>query len=193
VSAAKSAPTTEHRNEAWLSKSAAARFLGVSERQIERREQQGYIEKRVLPRDPHESMARVEYSRADLEALKAGKPNMYAREVSNIIDRSRPVNETGKLGDLAHPLSQTALAIRGRPAGVDGFAALAAHLARLSAAYAPAEAVPWLSLRDAAKYSGLPRRYLLDAARDGALFARDVSVGGARSRWMFNREALGRL
>ena len=54
-----------------MSKKYAAMMLGVSLRQIERRESQGYIEKRKAERRMGESTARSEYSRADIEALKA--------------------------------------------------------------------------------------------------------------------------
>jgi hypothetical protein len=65
-------------------------------RQLERRAQQGYIEKKLGERAPTERNAPVFYSRADIAALKAGKPNMYAREVppAKTEQRAAPVPQT---------------------------------------------------------------------------------------------------
>jgi hypothetical protein len=64
-------------------------------------------------------------------------------------------------------------------------------LAALARAFpAPAPVVrPWLTLREADAYSGLPAPYLLAQARAGAPFARNVGQG-TRPRWRFNRDAL---
>lgn len=177
--------------EEWIPKAAAAKLLGVSLRQLERREQKGYIEKKQLPRLPTESTARVLYSRADLVALRAGKPNVHAR----VVDDSGPDPEASAEPAVSNGAAPTlALVRRAAPAGTekDPFAALAAHLARLSAAYpAPPVAKPWLSIDEAVEYSGLPRSWLVAQARAGAAFAIDVASGGARQIWRFNREALG--
>jgi hypothetical protein len=73
----------------------------------------------------------------------------------------------------------------------DPFAGLAAHLARLAAAFPAAQAKPWLTLDEAAEYSGLPRAWLIAQARAGAL--RAVNVGqGTKEFWRFNREGLAK-
>ena len=48
---------------------------------------------------------------------------------------------------------------------------------------------PWLGVKDAAEYSGLPAAWLIEQARAGLI--RAVNVGsGAREYWRFNRAAL---
>lgn len=164
----------------WLPVQAAADWLGVSVRQVQNRAAQGEIEKRVLPKAPHERAARVEYRRRDLDRIKAG---------------FRSQTPAGP----APPV--TAVAVR-PPAAVAPFAALAdstaaseafeaihrgaLHLAALAAALPPAG--KWLTLKEAAEYSGLPARWLRAAARAGKLRAQNV--GEKRERWMFPREGL---
>jgi hypothetical protein len=52
----------------WIVKREAARYLRVSLRQVERLAADGVIRKIVLPRQPHESSAKVIYAREDVEA-----------------------------------------------------------------------------------------------------------------------------
>jgi hypothetical protein len=166
----------------WIPKSAAAKLLGVSLRQVERREQNGYIEKRIEPRLAHESMGRVLYSRSDVIALKSGKPNIHAREV--------PISESQPGGEKSAGAGR-ALAVVARKA--DPFAGLPAFLAQLGAAY-PAPAAPrlWLTLEEAAEHSGLPASWLKRRAEDGSIDA--LNVGTAKAcRWRFNRDALGKI
>lgn len=170
----------------WLSKSEAAAFLGVSPRQIERREAQGYLTKRLAERRMGESVARAEYSRADCEALKAEKPNIYAREVLPELVVSQksdiPANGAGK-----------ALAVVTAPGLVGAPAHVAAFWQSLYAAATatPPEPKPWLTLAEAVEYSGLPAAYLVAAARKGTF--RSINVGtGAREFWRFNREGLAK-
>jgi hypothetical protein len=185
-------PAPKPALEEWIPKAAAAKLLGVSLRQIERRERDGFIEKRTLPRLATESTGRVLYSRADLVALKAGRPNTHARAVAPDpeSDTDQPVSERLNASQNGKP---TALAlVRNAPA--DPFAGLAAHLARLATAFPtsmPPAPKPWLTLEEACEYSGLPRGYLLKRAREGWDAAVDVSTGGAHQFWRFNRAALG--
>jgi hypothetical protein len=139
-------------NGEWVNKTEAAEILGVSVRQVEIRAAKGEVRKQVLPKKPNERAARVEYLREDLEAIRAGKPNR----------RGEPTPEPVALAVVA-------------PAG-DPFAGLAAHLAALSRAFPPpVETRPWLSLTEAAAWSGLPAAWLLAKAREGSPFA--VNVG----------------
>jgi hypothetical protein len=52
----------------WIVKKEAARYLRVSLRQVERLAAIGAIRKIVLPRQPHESSAKVIYAREDVVA-----------------------------------------------------------------------------------------------------------------------------
>lgn len=82
------------------------------------------------------------------------------------------------------------------PAAPDPFAGLAAHLAKLAAAFpAPAPVVkPWLTVDEAAEVSGLPQAWLLKQARKnghGAKCIVAMNVGTEkRAVWRFSREAL---
>lgn len=192
----------------WLSKAHAAKFLGVSLRQIERREAQGAIEKRTLPRLATESTGRVLYSRADLVALKNGTPNTHARAVDpepEESDTSQAVSERLNPSQNGNP---TALAVvqssASRIRELEGWAAkneslmvvqdrLIEVLSKTPTLPAPAAPAPkpWLTLEEAVEYSGLPRGYLLKRAREGWDAAVDVSTGGAHQFWRFNRAALG--
>jgi hypothetical protein len=72
-------PTTKP-TAAWIPKAAAAKLLNVSTRQIERRQRDGAIQKQTT------ATGQVLYSRADVEALKAGSPRAHPR----VVDAKQP-------------------------------------------------------------------------------------------------------
>ena len=168
------------KNEDWLPKAAAAKLLGASPRQLERRQAQGYIEKKLGERKPTDRSAPVFYSRADILAFKSGTPNMHAREVS---DDEKP--ELAKKSNLESSPS-AALAVRRDSRGPDPWDILAAHLAKLGALYpSPAMPGPFVGLADAVTLSGMPASWLLAQARAGVTWA--VNVGtGKREFWRFS-------
>jgi hypothetical protein len=138
----------------WVSKIEAAKMLGVRERQVEKRAQQGWIQLRYLPRLPTERSRRVQYWRADIEALLAGTPNQYGEAVSS--EPSAP--------EVRAP-RPVALSVRPAPphgtatahAQVDFFAGLAVKLAGLSELalkYGPPQTKAWLTFSEAIEYSG---------------------------------------
>lgn len=168
----------------WIPIAEAAQLLGVTPRQVQRREQAGNIEKRFGPRIGSAG-APVLYSRADIEALKAGMPNVHAREVD------------------AHPQSDragksTALALAGAPDATVALARITpseilkslAELINAARNVPPLEPKPWLTLEEAVEYSGLPGSFLLAKAREGASFAMDVASKGDRQHWRFSRDGL---
>ena len=116
----------------WLPKPAAAKLLGVAVRQLERRTRQGYIESRREERQINQTTAPVVYSRVDILALKAGKPNIHAREVpvepESHDDYFRESIDAPKLQPAAGgpAAKSTALAVRD---AADPFAGLAVKLA----------------------------------------------------------------
>lgn len=188
-------PTPKPALEEWIPKTAAAKLLGVSLRQIERREKDGFLEKRTLPRLATESTGRVVYSRADLLALKAGTPNTHARAVQDVVDPEasplQPVVSNGGAGGGGGSNGKALALVRnGSYAQRDYVAAFDAIVGSLRAATPPAPK-PWLTVDEAVEYSGLPRGYLLKRAREGWDAAVDVSTGGAHQFWRFNRAALG--
>jgi hypothetical protein len=177
----------------WLLKEDAAKLLGVATRQVERRARQGFIETKRLPRGINETTARVVYLRADLVAIKAGKPNVHAVAVSEKPEQSHDEYFT-ESRDLARKPESTTGAVALRPGSDDPFEALAAKLAGLAsfaAQYAKPDVKPWLTLAEAVEYSGLPSHHLVEQARAGLI--RAVNVGqGTREFWRFNREALAK-
>jgi Helix-turn-helix domain len=167
-------------NEAWLSKADAARVLGVSVRQLELKTAQGLIRKETLPKKPNERAARVVYSREDLDAIKAGKPNNHAGEVKTA--PMAPDWFDGRRLTAAETRRQLEARARGEYDPIYKLAGLVAQAAKV-------DPKPWLTLAEAAEYSGLPATWLVEQARAGKL--RAVNVGhGAREFWRFNREGL---
>lgn len=150
------------RDDEWIPKADAAKRLGISIRQIENLTAKGRIRKRKMAKAAWEKTGRVVYAAADIEAIRSGERPAPAALV---------------------PVAPAAPAPAGSPG--EPVAALAA-LAR--ALGLPAPGKPWLSLREAADYSGLPARWLREAARAGKLRAQNV--GEKRERWMFPREGL---
>lgn len=173
----------------WIPVAEAAHLLGVTPRQVQRREQAGNIEKRFGPRIGSAG-APVLYSREDIEALKAGKPNVHARAVEpdhsgGLTEMARGAGKSTALALSSHDTT-TALA---RVTSSEVLKSLA-ELITAARAGPPLEAKPWLTLAEAVEYSGLPEKFLLSRARDGAAFAIDVGAGGDRSYWRFSRDGL---
>jgi hypothetical protein len=178
-----------HPNNAeWLSKRDAARLLGVGERQIERQAAAGKIRTRREPRQPHQTAAPVLFSREDVEAIKAGTPNYYP------VVEKRPAAGSNDAGAVAsgEPETQESKAILPAAPAAPAGAALE-RLAQLLAAPPAPPAKPWLSISEAAAFSGLPAAFLRRHAPDLAPigYAVDVSRGG-RPRWRILRAALER-
>jgi hypothetical protein len=163
--------------DAWLGKAEAADFLGVSVRQIEYRAARGEIRKREMPKARHERAARVVYSREDLDAIRQGEPKQYGP----VMTPSAPVPAAVAALDISRPFS-TASGVLALPAAL---------IDALRERREPAPVLkPWLSLTDAAEYSGLPASFLLAQARQGAPWA--INVGqGSKAHWRFNRDGLG--
>ncbi len=230
----------------WIGKQEAATMLNVQPRQVERRAQQGRIERRLLPRVAGEKAARVVYSRDDIERLQneehaermaARAEELAARPPAEDVDPSQwvPKLEAAKIINLSvrqveHLAAKGELRKRTLPKALSERAArvayyrpdlediLSGNRKNPAVPFAPAAAPPagvlalpaalidalrerrepapapkpWLSLADAAEWSGLPASFLLAKARAGAAFA--VNVGqGSRDFWRFNRDALAGL
>lgn len=169
--------------EQWITKDEAARLLGVNPRQVQQRAAHGYIEKRVLPRLPTERQGRVEYSRVDVDALKAGKPNMHATQVDDV----GPLAPSGEgTRDLA--LFHGAAPLR-RSSGLGAPLEMIRGLAEIAAALqppAPAAPKAWLTLGEAAAYSGLTPATIEELVRDRQVFA----IGRGPKTWRIQRAGL---
>ncbi len=72
------------RRREWLTKREAARFLGVSERQIERHAARGRLRVQHQKREAHQRAARVMFMREDLEAIARDQPNNYRSDVPEV-------------------------------------------------------------------------------------------------------------
>lgn len=169
----------------WLPKLNAAEVLGISARQLERLAAKGQIETQLTARERGRGKLAL-YARADLEAILAGHPNSHAVPVDQEADGNAPA---GAL--QLNPAQPAAPAVAVRKTG--GEAMAVSFLQQLAASFAPAAPCkPWLTLAEAAEYSGLPAAWLRRQARAGAACA--VNVGSPASpRWRFSRELLGDL
>lgn len=159
---------TQEKQE-WMLKEDAAKFLGTNTRSVERRARQGTVQKRCLPRLPHERQARVVYLRSDLEAILKGEARAPERELPG----------EGRT-------QTTALALMGTGGKMDPWRGLAAHLAHLSAAYTHPVTKAWLGLDEAAEYSGLPRRIIAELVSTSQI----DSIGRGPKTWRIRRASL---
>jgi excisionase family DNA binding protein len=160
-----------------LSKREVIDFLGKSKRTIETYIADGRLPCRYF-NGPNGKQA--EFDRADAERLKRDLDEPMVRAVTV---KETAQNFTGAaVTKIASPVAAASAA------GADRLQQLLAAVLEGRLVERPK---PWLTLDEAAEYSGLPRAWLLVQARSGAL--RAVNVGqGSRERWRFNREALKR-
>ncbi|MBV9448540.1 MAG: hypothetical protein JO345_21860 [Streptosporangiaceae bacterium] len=158
-----------------MTKAEACRLLGVSERQVERRAKAGMIRRRTEPRRPDQFAAPVLFSRADIDAVKNGAPNFHA-----VVENAPEAAVASKQAD------QTAATARRDPSS---------ELERILLGLGAARLIPlpgsklWLTLEEAADYSGLPVRWLRTAAADASIVALNVGTS-RRRRWLVSRDAL---
>jgi hypothetical protein len=168
----------------WITAEEAAALLGVNLRQVQKRARAGYIEKRRLPRLPTESAGRVEYSRADIDALLAGTPN-----------HCEPVAASGQRPGASTP----------PPTPGNGKSALARIPAEFPDLWLRPQLAPgpwplappraWLTLPEAAAYSGLPEVTIVSLTRGGMIRAidqwgQDVGQGTHRASYRVSRASL---
>jgi hypothetical protein len=128
------------------------------------------------------------FRRADVEALRAELDTPTLRAVvpnRNHSDARSVINSHSDGGP-------STIQKYGAPPASDPTAfavALATSIRAALGVEAPPRVKPWLDLKSAVDYSGLPSSYLVQAARTGTI--RAVNVGnGAREFWRFNRDAL---
>jgi hypothetical protein len=170
----------------WLNKRDAAALLKVNPRQVERRVEAGQIKKQVIPRKPWQHANPVVFSRADIEAILRGEPNQYAVIVKK--PKSVVAAEGESMQAVQAVEEKAVVHANGAPSLPVASVPWRDLLAGLASS---AKEKPWLSLTEAAEYTGLPLRWLRDRARAGAVHAHNVGL--KRERWMFNREALGKI
>ncbi len=148
----------------WITPKKAAEALGVSERSVYNlceANKLGYEVQRVKGRKPFRMV-----NAADVE-------RMIGSQVRPMLVSEAPAT--------------TAPAVQERTFE-DGARLMATILKSRELSAAPK---PWLTLDEAAEYSGLPKAYLLTLARGGCDLARNVGTE-KRASWRFNRDALAR-
>lgn len=158
-----------------MSKPEVCEYLGKSKRTVETFISKGRLGVGYF-QGPNGKTA--VFKRSEVEALKV--------DIDTPMYRAVPAHDTVIPGSMA--LVPTPAA----DSRVDSFAAaLFAHFeaGRLSAPVLK----PWLTLKEAADYSGLPKRWLLKQARAGIYLEHgSLNVGTEKNpEWRFNRDALG--
>lgn len=160
----------------WISKKQAAEILGVNPRQIEKRAEKGWIDKRYPPRRPHETHARVEYRRADVHAIRDGKPNHC--EALELI----PKPSSNGTADLARIRENV---LPGATRAAQELLGLMAPVFRmLQVTHRPPRA--WLTLEEAVEYSGLPSPFLAELLRSSQV----DNIGRGPKTWRVRRASL---
>lgn len=174
------ATSNGHGAREWISKEEAAELLSVKPRQVEKRAAEGYLEKRTLPRQPHEKQARVEYKRADVDAILDGKPNQYGKPM-------RPEMPEAPSGDGTADLARFRAAAPPMPILPDP-GSIIHFLATLARVLPPPRREPraWLTLAEAVEYCGLPAAELERLLREGLVY----SFGRGPKTWRIQRAAL---
>jgi hypothetical protein len=166
----------------WMTKEEALAALKFTERSLNRRVADGFIRKKPLPRQPGMKAAPVAYMRQDVEAILAGKAAQHAVVM----------NPPRAVASAAPATMPAAVAVS--EAQSEAFRAFAEYLAHLTdqleqlqpAAPPPA---PWLTLAEAAEYSGLPKAWLRRAAEAGSVEV--LNVGTEKQKiWRFHRDSL---
>jgi hypothetical protein len=169
----------------WVPKKEAAELLGCSVRWLERIAARGHLRVETHARARGRGRMAV-YAKADLDAWLAGEPNSHAVEVAPAPAAGSNAADTVALAPNGAGKSAPGMG----PGVAQGVAlALGAIAAQKPAAAPPVK--PWLTLREAAEYSGLPVTYLVRQAKNGADFVRNVGTE-AGPRYRFNRDALAR-
>jgi hypothetical protein len=173
----------------WPTQTEAAIQLGTGERTIRRWMDAGRLKSALRPVLGRKPLVIVDPEDVAKLRLERQPTVVVVRE-----DNNPPANPTETSHD-EYFIESREIAPRGR----DPFAGLAAHLAKLATLYPPTPK-PWLTLKEAAEFSGLPQSFLLemalsgvDALRPGGGAVIAVNVGTLKqARWRFNREALAR-
>jgi hypothetical protein len=170
---------TKTAPDPWMYAEEVCKVLKVKLRQVQQRAAQGYIETHQLPRKPTERQGRTLYRRADVEALKAGKPNMHAVEVEMPAKtQALPARAETKALARRPPLSPSIAEL----SGIGGVLTLREFLQETR----PREPKAWLTLDEAAAYSGLPR-ILLEVE---IWHNRIVTLGRGPKTWRIQRASL---
>jgi excisionase family DNA binding protein len=168
MSSASSAPS------AWLSQKEAAEALGVTDRTVRRLCADGKLGSRVQPVLGRKPVVMVD--QRDVDRILGERVRPLAVVSTERMPEPWPVRSLSELPDHGKALTPLAQIV------ADAIRSLAA----------PASPKPWLTLDEAVEFSGLPRAYLVRAARNGAAFAKDVSASDKRAAWRFSREGLAR-
>jgi len=155
----------------WITPDEAAKSLGLSIRRVLEYATAGEL------RTQKNGRGRL-INFSDVEKLKRAREEKRQGEMQRAAASTSGESKAG-LNGITHALTTTVQALVDRTRH-SGEPAIAQPQPRIK---------PWLTLIEAAEYTGLPASYLLKQAKYGALDARDVGPrpGG---RWRFSRHSL---
>jgi hypothetical protein len=169
---------TQPAEEVWITKKQTAEILGVGAREVERMAKNGRIHKLYQPPNRKEDRryGQVLYLQTDVRVIE--QERLYG------VRSSAPLPPQAALA-LA-PISQAQARVA--DAQVDAWHGLAAHLAKLSAAFPTPKPQPraWLTLEEAVDYCGLPLAELERLLREGLIY----SFGRGPKTWRIQRASL---
>lgn len=156
--------------ESWLTKQQAAQVLGVAEKTIDRMAKAGELHKEILKRPRQAPIVvfhpgDVNRAKAAREAQQSPAPFVMSEKESGLsADVSgRPVS------DVSRSMSEVSV-----PWSDSWIRDMSTRLSNLSKIF-PAEPTNlWLTLQEAADYSGLPAAVLVDFINSGRLPALDI-------------------
>ncbi len=173
----------------WISKQEAAVLLDVNVRQIEKRVLAGYISKRYQPRLRGQGTARVEVLRADVLALIDGTHPKLSEPMPKLASRDANIDGPQSISDRpARALEALEALERYVARQTPRMQALAlatadpvsperlGHLQDLEATALATKSLAaraWLTLPEAAEYSGLPEDTLWTIVMGGGIDAVD--------------------
>ena len=178
------AAVLQHSQE-WIPSLEAAHILGIGERELQRKAKRypKQLTRKTQRLGPQRQLSAL-YLRSDLMAFR----DRQAKGIDPAsAERLIPGETEGAdVPDAAVPPTGESLALERLNTG-DPLTRLAELLARLSAHYQP-QPKPWMTLSEAAEYSGLPKGYLLGLCRQNKL---GTDVGRRRGgRFRISRKQL---
>jgi len=167
-------PQTQH--DEWIDSEKACKILGLKLRAFQRKVQSGFVRRQILPPSADHNRQQALYSLEDVMNLKESKDNGASFAVAHT---SAPLAAIAPTTAIAlRDLQQTALQA----------------LARSVQQETKPPDKPWLTLKEAADYSGLPEHWLRRRCKESALgFEKPLGINVAslkRPKWMIKRTDL---
>lgn len=145
----------------WVLIDKAAKLAGLSKREFQRKVSRGLVRKNIVKENG--SQARALFSVEDILQLKADRESGIYRQPAALSVRT----QTPQIAEIISRLDQRIEELNGEKFTRE---IRAAKSVIASAVEKHAEATkPWLTVSEAAEFSGLPKYYLYQKCRDGSL------------------------